>query len=83
MGDMKALTWFLGLIVAGLVAIALFAYPAWLLVTPALDVPFHRVANRIGMLAPIAAASATRSRVPPSWSRPASASFSGSRRCCP
>ena len=51
MGDMKALTWFLGLIVAGLVAIALFAYPAWLLVTPALDVPFHRVASRIGMLA--------------------------------
>ena len=48
---MKALAWFLGLIVAGLAAIALFAYPAWLLVTPTLDVPFHRVANRIGMLA--------------------------------
>lgn len=48
---MKALAWFLGLIIAGLAAIALFAYPAWLLVTPALDVPFHRVANRIGMLA--------------------------------
>ena len=51
MGDMKALAWFLGLIAAGLAAIALLAYPAWLLVTPALDVPFHRVANRIGMLA--------------------------------
>lgn len=48
---MKALAWFLGLIAAGLAAIALLAYPAWLLVTPALDVPFHRVANRIGMLA--------------------------------
>ncbi|MGE0582518.1 MAG: lysostaphin resistance A-like protein [Steroidobacteraceae bacterium] len=48
---MKALAWFLGLIVAGLAAIAILAYPAWLLVTPALDVPFHRVANRIGMLA--------------------------------
>ncbi len=54
MGLMKALTWFLGLIAAGLAAIALFAYPAWLLVTPALDVPFHRVANRIGMLALLA-----------------------------
>jgi membrane protease YdiL (CAAX protease family) len=48
---MKALISFLGLIAAGLAAIALLAYPAWLLVTPALDVPFHRVANRIGMLA--------------------------------
>jgi membrane protease YdiL (CAAX protease family) len=51
MGGMKALIWFLGLIAAGLAAIALLAYPAWLLVTPVLDVPFHRVANRIGMLA--------------------------------
>lgn len=42
---------FLGLIAAGLAAIALFAWPAWLLVGPVLDVPFHRVANRVGMLA--------------------------------
>jgi len=48
---MKTLAWFLGLIAAGLAAIALFAWPAWLLVGPALDVPFHRVANRVGMLA--------------------------------
>lgn len=48
---MKALVWFLGLIVAGLAAIALLAWPAWLLVAPVLDVPFHRVANRVGMLA--------------------------------
>lgn len=48
---MKALAWFLGLIAAGLAAIAIFAYPAWLLVDPVLDVPFHRVANRVGMLA--------------------------------
>jgi membrane protease YdiL (CAAX protease family) len=48
---MKALLWFLGLIVAGLAAIALLAWPAWLLAGPVLDVPFHRVANRVGMLA--------------------------------
>lgn len=48
---MKALAWFLGLIAAGLAAIALLAYPAWRLVDPVLDVPFHRVANRVGMLA--------------------------------
>jgi membrane protease YdiL (CAAX protease family) len=48
---MKTLAWFLGLIAAGLAAIALLAWPAWLLVGPALDVPFHRVANRVGMLA--------------------------------
>jgi membrane protease YdiL (CAAX protease family) len=47
---MRAFLTFFGLIVAGLVAMALFAYPAWLLLSPHFDFPFHRIANRIGML---------------------------------
>jgi hypothetical protein len=47
---MRAFAAFMALIGAGLVAMAILAYPAWLLVTPHLDVPFHRVASRIGML---------------------------------
>jgi membrane protease YdiL (CAAX protease family) len=48
---MRAFAWFFGLILAGLAAMALLAWPAWLLVHPAFDFPFHRVASRIGMLA--------------------------------
>lgn len=48
---MKSLAWFLGLIAAGLVAIAVLAWPAWLLVGPAFGIPFHRVASRVAMLA--------------------------------
>lgn len=48
---MRAFVWFLGLIAAGLAAMALLAYPAWLLLHPTFDFPFHRVASRIGMLA--------------------------------
>lgn len=48
---MRTLAWFIGLIVAGLAAIALFTWPAWRLVSQFIDVPFHRVGNRIGMLA--------------------------------
>lgn len=48
---MRTLGWFLGLFAAGLAAIAVFTYPAWRLVSSFLDVPFHRVGNRIGMLA--------------------------------
>lgn len=48
---MRAFAWFFGLILAGLAAMAIFAYPAWLLVHPTFDFPFHRVAGRIGMLA--------------------------------
>jgi hypothetical protein len=48
---MRAFAWFLGLIVAGLAAIAVFTYPAWLLLHPHFDFPFHRIGERIGMLA--------------------------------
>lgn len=48
---MRSFAWFMGLFAAGLAAIAVFTYPAWILVSPVLDAPFHRVGNRIGMLA--------------------------------
>jgi membrane protease YdiL (CAAX protease family) len=48
---MRAFAWFLGLIVFGLAAMALLTYPAWLLLHPHFDFPFHRVGERIGMLA--------------------------------
>lgn len=48
---MRALIWFLGLIVVALAAIAAFTYPAWLLLHPHFDFPFHRIGDRIGMLA--------------------------------
>ncbi|HET7756444.1 MAG TPA: CPBP family intramembrane glutamic endopeptidase [Steroidobacteraceae bacterium] len=51
---MRAFAWFLGLIAAALAAIAVFAYPAWLLVHPHFDFPFHRIGERIGMLALLA-----------------------------
>jgi membrane protease YdiL (CAAX protease family) len=34
-----------------LVAIAAFSYPAWMLLHPRFDFPFHRIGERIGMLA--------------------------------
>jgi membrane protease YdiL (CAAX protease family) len=48
---MRAFTWFLVLMVLALAAIALFAYPAWTLLHPHFDFPFHRIGERIGMLA--------------------------------
>jgi uncharacterized protein len=48
---MRALLWFLGLMAFALAAIALFTYPAWLLLHPHFDFPFHRIGERIGMLA--------------------------------
>jgi membrane protease YdiL (CAAX protease family) len=48
---MRALLWFLGLIIAALAAMALCAYPAWAWLNPYFGFPFHRVADRIGMLA--------------------------------
>jgi membrane protease YdiL (CAAX protease family) len=48
---MRAFAWFLGLSVAALLAIAVFAYPAWALLHPHFNFPFHRVGERIGMLA--------------------------------
>jgi uncharacterized protein len=48
---MRAFLWFLGLTALALAAIAVFAYPAWVLLHPFFDFPFHRVGERIGMLA--------------------------------
>lgn len=48
---MRALACFLGLMLLALAAVALFAYPAWLLLHPHFDFPFHRIGERIGMLA--------------------------------
>ena len=42
---------FLGLILVGLAAIAALSYPAWLLLHPLAGFPFHRIGERIGMLA--------------------------------
>jgi len=51
---MRAFAWFLGLTALALAAIAVFAYPAWTLLHPFFDFPFHRVGERIGMLALLA-----------------------------
>ncbi len=51
---MRALAWFLGLFVFALAAAALLAWPAWTLLHPHFDFPFHRIAERIGMLALLA-----------------------------
>ena len=48
---MRTFFWFLGLLLAGFAAMALFAYPAWLVLHPHFDFPFHRIASRVGMLA--------------------------------
>jgi membrane protease YdiL (CAAX protease family) len=48
---MRAFAWFLGLMVVALAAVALFAYPAWTLLHPHFDFPFHRIGERVGMLA--------------------------------
>ena len=51
---MSSFAWFLGLTALALAAIAVFAYPAWTLLHPFFDFPFHRVGERIGMLALLA-----------------------------
>ena len=48
---MRTFFWFLGLLAAAFAAMALCAYPAWLLLHPHFDFPFHRIASRVGMLA--------------------------------
>jgi len=48
---MRAFAWFLGLMMLALAAVALFAYPAWTLLHPHFDFPFHRIGERVGMLA--------------------------------
>jgi uncharacterized protein len=47
---MRAFAWFLGLLAAALAAVAVLAYPAWMLLHPHFDFPFHRIAERLGML---------------------------------
>ncbi len=48
---MRAFTLFFGLMVAALASIAVLTYPAWWLLHPHFDFPFHRIGERIGMLA--------------------------------
>src|SRR6266403_812595 len=48
---MRAFLLFLGLLIAALAAIAVFTYPAWLLLHPHFNFPFHRLGERIGMRA--------------------------------
>ena len=48
---MRAFLLFVGLMIAALAAIAVFTYPAWLLLHPHFNFPFHRLGERIGMLA--------------------------------
>jgi len=47
----RTFLWFLGLMLIALAAIAAFTYPAWLLLHPHFSFPFHRIGERIGMLA--------------------------------
>ena len=48
---MRAFVWFLGMILIGLAAIAVLTYPAWVLLHPYFPFPFHRLGERIGMVA--------------------------------
>src|SRR5215470_13514006 len=48
--EMRAFAWFLGLMGVALAAVAVLAYPAWMLLHPHFDFPFHRIAERLGML---------------------------------
>jgi uncharacterized protein len=48
---MRAFVWFLSLLALALAAVAVFTYPAWQLLHPYFDFPFHRIGERIGMLA--------------------------------
>ena len=47
---MRAFAVFLGLILIALACIGLLTYPAWLLLHPHFDFPFHRIGERIAML---------------------------------
>src|SRR5580704_11909956 len=48
---MRAFLLFFGLMLGALASIAVFTYPAWLLLHPHFNFPFHRIGERIGMLA--------------------------------
>jgi uncharacterized protein len=47
----RAFAWFLLLIAVALGVVAVFTYPAWLLLHPHFGFPFHRIGERVGMLA--------------------------------
>lgn len=47
---MRALAWFLGLILLALAVMAALTYPVWQLLQAAFGFPFHRVADRLGMI---------------------------------
>lgn len=47
---MRSFASFLGLFLVAFAVVALFTYPAWLLLHPHFDFPFHRIGERIGML---------------------------------
>ena len=48
---MKAFIWFLALLAAAVASIAALTYPLWAVLHPYFGFPFHRVADRVGMLA--------------------------------
>src|SRR5215467_4503595 len=47
---MRAFATFLALILVSLASIGVLTYPAWLLLHPHFDFPFHRIGERIAML---------------------------------
>ena len=47
---MRAFAWFLGLILLALAVMAALTYPVWQLLQPVFGFPFHRVADRLGMI---------------------------------
>jgi uncharacterized protein len=47
---MRAFAWFLGLLLLALAVMAGLTYPAWQALHPAFGFPFHRVADRLGMI---------------------------------
>ena len=47
---MRAFAWFLGLLLLALAVMAGLTYPAWQVLHPAFGFPFHRVADRLGMI---------------------------------
>jgi len=47
----KAFIWFIALLAAAAAAIAALTYPLWAALNPYFGFPFHRVADRIGMVA--------------------------------
>jgi uncharacterized protein len=47
---MRAFAWFLGLLLLALAVMAGLTYPVWQLLQPTFGFPFHRVADRLGMV---------------------------------